>query len=183
MTPAAGETAILDRACAAMLALAAERPWRQITLRDIAAHAEVPLAELYPRAASKAVLLARLSAAYDLQVLASAETPSEDPHDRLFDAVMARVEAMEVDRPALTAMAKDMPGLALAPHFPRTARAILEAAGLEATLPRRAALTAVWIRVVQVWRDDEGALNRTMAEIDRKLKQMRARLNRIGAGF
>jgi hypothetical protein len=36
---------------------------------------------------------------------------------------------------------------------------------------------------VQVWRDDEGALNRTMAEIDQRLKQMRERLGRIRAGF
>jgi hypothetical protein len=44
-------------------------------------------------------------------------------------------------------------------------------------------MTLVWARVVQVWRDDEGALNRTMAEIDKRLKQMRARLARVGAGF
>jgi hypothetical protein len=44
-------------------------------------------------------------------------------------------------------------------------------------------MTLVWARVVQVWRADEGALNRTMAEIDRRLKQMRERLGAIGAGF
>jgi hypothetical protein len=44
-------------------------------------------------------------------------------------------------------------------------------------------MTLLWVRVVQVWRDDEGALNRTMAEIDKRLKQMRTRLGRIGAGF
>jgi hypothetical protein len=44
-------------------------------------------------------------------------------------------------------------------------------------------MIAVWARVAQVWRDDEGALNRTMAEIDLRLKQMRERLSRIGAGF
>lgn len=173
----------LDRACSALLALGAERPWRHITLRDIAAKAGLPLSELYPRAASKAVLLARLSARYDLAALATAETPSDDPHDRLFDATMARVEAMEPDRGALTTMARDLPGFALAPHFPPTARAILEAAGVEATPPRVAAMSAVWARVVQVWRDDEGALNRTMAEIDLRLKQMRTQLGRIGAGF
>jgi hypothetical protein len=37
--------------------------------------------------------------------------------------------------------------------------------------------------VVQVWRADEGACNRTMAEIDKLLKQMRTRLALIGAGF
>jgi hypothetical protein len=48
---------------------------------------------------------------------------------------------------------------------------------------RIAAMTAVWVRVVQVWRDDEGALNRTMAEIDKRLKLMRKRLGQVGAGF
>jgi hypothetical protein len=44
-------------------------------------------------------------------------------------------------------------------------------------------MALVWARVIQVWRDDEGALNRTMAEIDQRLKQMRTQLARIGAGF
>lgn len=174
---------ILDRACAAMLALAGERPWRHITLRDIAARAEILLSDLYAETAGKAVLLAHLSARYDAAALATAETPSEDLHDRLFDAVMARVEAMEPDRAALIALANELPRLGLAAHFPPTARAILEAAGVEATMPRLGAMIAVWVRVAQVWRDDEGALNRTMAEIDLRLKQMRERLSRIGAGF
>jgi hypothetical protein len=44
-------------------------------------------------------------------------------------------------------------------------------------------MTGVWTRVLQVWRDDEGALNRTMAEIDTQLKQIDQRLSRLGAGF
>jgi hypothetical protein len=96
---------------------------------------------------------------------------------------MARVEAMQPDRGVLIAIARDASALTLAPHFPRTARAILEAAGVAATPPRVVAMSLVWARVAQVWRDDEGALNRTMAEIDQRLKQMRSRLARIGAGF
>jgi hypothetical protein len=143
----------------------------------------VPLAELYAVAPSKAALLAHLSAQQDVAALGVAETPSEDPHDRLFDATMARIEAMQPDRDALISIARAASVVVLAPHFPRTARAILEAAGVEATPPRVVAMTLVWARVVQVWRDDEGALNRTMAEIDQRLKQMRTRLSRIGAGF
>ena len=44
-------------------------------------------------------------------------------------------------------------------------------------------MTVVWARTLQVWRDDEGALNRTMAEIDKRLRQMRERLRLVGAGF
>jgi hypothetical protein len=108
---------------------------------------------------------------------------SDDVHDRLFDATMARVEAMEAHREALRSMARGEGPLAIAVHLPLTARAILEAAGVTATPPRLAAMTLVWGRIAQVWRDDEGALNRTMAEIDKRLKQMRGRLGRIGAGF
>jgi hypothetical protein len=173
----------LDRAADALLQLAAERPWRDVSLRDIAGKAEVDFPDLYDLANSKWALLAHLSARFDHAALATAATPSDDVHDRLFDAAMARVEAMEPHRAALVAIARADSALMLAPHFPRTARAILEAAGVDATPPRLAAMTAVWARTAQVWRDDEGALNRTMAEIDKRLKQMRTRLGRIGAGF
>ena len=177
----AGE--VLDPAADALLSLAAERPWREIALRDVAEKAGVPFAQLYALANGKAALLAHIAARFDEAALATAATPSDDVHDRLFDAVMARVEAMTPHRDALIAMARGGAALALAPHLPRTARAILEAAGVDPTPPRLAAMTAVWARTVQVWRDDTGALNRTMAEIDKRLKQMRGQLGRIGAGF
>jgi hypothetical protein len=75
----------------------------------------------------------------------------------------------------------------MAPRIARTIRALLESAGLDTGgakgLARLAAMSLVWGRVIQVWRDDEGALNRTMAEIDKRLKDMRGQLNRLGAGF
>ena len=174
--------AILDRASDAMLALTAEKPWRDMTLRQIAEKADIPLPDLFDLAHGKTVLLDHLSARFDRAALATAATPSEDVHDRLFDAAMARIEAMEPHRAALLAIHGG--GLIpILPHLPRTARAILEAAGVDATPPRLAAMTAVWARVAQVWAADTGALNRTMAEIDKRLKQMRNRLDRVGAGF
>jgi hypothetical protein len=173
----------LDQAIDAALALAAERPWREVSLRQIAERAGVDFAELYAKAPAKPLLVLRLSQRLDRAALATAATPSDDVHDRLFDAAMARIEAMEAHRLALVSMARGEGPITLAPHFPLTARAILEAAGVTATPPRLAAMSLVWARVVRVWRDDEGALNRTMAEIDKRLKQMRGRLQRIGAGF
>jgi len=174
---------ILDAATDAALALAVERPWREISLRQIAEQAGVDFADLYAKAPGKALLVLRLSQKLDRAALATAATASDDAHDRLFDATMARIEAMEAHRAALLSMARGENPIALATYFPLTARAILEAAGVTATAPRLAAMTLVWGRIVQVWRDDEGALNRTMAEIDKRLKQMRERLGRIGAGF
>jgi hypothetical protein len=174
---------ILDKAVDAGLELAAERPWREVSLRQIAERAQVDFADLYGAAPGKPSLVLRLSQRLDRAALATAATQSDDVHDRLFDAVMARIEAMEPHRAALLSMARDENRIALATHFPLTARAVLEAAGVTATAPRLAGMTLVWGRVVQVWRDDEGALNRTMAEIDKRLKELRERLGRIGAGF
>jgi hypothetical protein len=174
---------ILEKAIDAALALAAERPWREVSLRQVAERAGVDFADLYAKAPGKPLLVLRLSLRLDRAALATAATQSDDVHDRLFDAAMARVEAMEAHRLALISMARGESPIAIATHLPLTARAVLEAAGVPATAPRLAAMTLVWARVVQVWRDDEGALNRTMAEIDKRLKQMRERLKRIGAGF
>lgn len=174
---------IVALAIDAALALAAEGSWREVSLRQVAEKAQIPLADLFARADGKQALLDRLSARLDAAALATAATASEDPHDRLFDAVMARIEAMEPYRAALTSIYHGTDALSLIPRFPRTARAILEAAGVAATPPRLIAMTAVWARTAQVWRDDGGALNRTMAEIDLRLKQMRERLGKIGAGF
>jgi len=174
---------ILDKAQDAALALAAERPWREVSLRQVAERAGVDLADLYALAPAKSLLVLRISQNLDHAALAVSADASEDVHDRLFDATMARVEAMEAHRAALRSMARGENPAALAAHLPLTARAILEAAGVTATAPRLLAMTLVWARIVQVWRDDEGALNRTMAEIDKRLRLMRGRLQRIGAGF
>lgn len=170
-------------ACAALLALAVERPWSAITLRDIAERSQIDLATLYRLAPSRQSLLDLIARRHDEAALATAATPSEDVHDRLFDAMMARIEAMEPDRAALVALAREVPRVRLASHYAHGARAILEAAGLTASPLRLAGTAAVLARVTAVWRDDEGALNRTMAEIDLRLKRLRSTLNRLGAGF
>jgi AcrR family transcriptional regulator len=177
---------VLDRAAAAALALAAERPWGEVTLKDIAQTAGVPLADLYVRAPGKRAVMDWLSGRFDLAALKNGNGEG-DAHDRLFDAVMRRLEAMEPHRaPLIAVRASEGIGPALA-RCPATARAVLEGAGIDASgtlgAVRIAAMVAVWGRVVQVWRADEGALNRTMAEVDRRLRQMRDNLKRVGAGF
>jgi AcrR family transcriptional regulator len=178
---------LIDRASDAALRLAADRPWGEITLRDIAREAGVSFAALYARAPGKAALLDKLSRRLDARALMQAESDdAPDVHDRLFEAVMARLEGMQPHRAAVIAIGR-AEGARLAPRFPFTARALLEAAGVDTGGVRGklriAAMTAVWARVLQVWRDDEGALNRTMAEIDKRLRQMRKRLNQLRAGF
>jgi len=178
----------LDRAAEAALVLAEDRPWAELTLREIAKAAGLSFAELYARAPGKSALVDRLSRRFDAEALAlSEDEDAPDAHDRLFEAVMARLEVMAPHRDALIAIARGEGPAAMAPRLPRTARALLEAAGIDTGgrkgLLRIAAMTAVWARTLQVWRDDEGALNRTMAEIDKRLRQMRGGLNRVRAGY
>jgi hypothetical protein len=177
----------LEAAVAAALILVEDRPWAQVTLRDVARTAGLSFAEVYALAPTKAALVAKLSRRLDRGALALIEgEEASDLHDRLFEAVMSRLEVMAPHRAALLAIALAEPA-AVAPNLPRTARALLEAVGIDTGgrkgAFRIAAMTGVWARTLQVWRDDEGALNRTMAEIDRRLRQMRDGLKRLGAGF
>ena len=175
-------------ACYAALELAAQRPWNDITLRDIAAAGGVDFADLYAATPGKAPLLRKIAAHLDQTALkAGAFDGSLDAHDRLFEAVMARLEAMGPHRAALLSIARSDGLAALAPRLPLTAQALLEAAGIDTGglrgPGRVAAMTVAWLAILQVWRADEGALNRTMAEVDRQLKTLRKRLNRVGLGY
>ena len=161
---------------------AGERPGR-----DVAREAGVSFAALYARAPGRRALLLALSARLDRQALEQAEgEDAPSPRDRLFEAFMSRLEVMAPHRDALLAVGRSE-GVALAPALPRTARALAEGAGVDTSGARGAlrvaALTGAWARTLQVWRDDEGALNRTMAEIDKLLTQADRRLARVGAGF
>lgn len=171
----------LDLAAAAALSLAAERPWREVALRDIARKSGVAFADLYELAPSKAAVMAHLARRFDHAALGI--EAEGDPHDRLFDAALARLEAMQPHRKALLAIAGAESPLDAARRAPATARALLEAAGIDATPPRLAAMGAVWLRLLAVWRTDGEAMARTMAEADKRLKQMRDGLKKIGSGF
>ena len=66
----------------------------RVALRDIARAAGVSFAALYARAPGKAALLDRLSKRFDHAALSAAEDdvpPDAEIHDRLFEAVMARL--------------------------------------------------------------------------------------------
>ncbi len=185
--PAADADQVLDRAVDALLALAADRPWSSISLKDVADRAELGFADLYARATGKAALIGRLSDRLDRAALRALEGDAQPAaHDRLFEAFMARLEAMEPDREVLIAIGRAQP-LQVAALLGRTARALAEGAGVDTSggrgALRLAALSRAWGRTLQVWRDDEGALNRTMAEIDKLLKRADGRLSRVGAGF
>ena len=180
-------TKIID----AMIALAAERPFNQVTLEAIAQHAGVPLATLRAAYDTRLDVLADFVRRTDERVLAGldADMAEEGFRDRLFDVLFSRLEALAPHKAAIenigAAACRD-PALALALNrIEILAMAwMLSAAGISATGPRglfRAqGLVAVWACVLRVWlADDDPALSRTMAALDRRLRQAEGVVTRV----
>ena len=147
----------------------------------------IALAELYDAFPGKDAILAgyarRLDRATLLDVEAGegADVEGEPARDRLFDAVMRRLDLMEPHKPAIAAILHDVTRDPLwaachAPGFLRSIDWLLEAADLRASrlrgMLRRTGLAAIYLDVLRVWlRDDSPDLARTMAALDRRLRQ------------
>lgn len=171
----------------AALRLAAERPWSQITLDDIAQSAMMPLAELRKEAHGKDHILALLIRAIDDDVLA--KTPvrpsSQGRRDRLFEVIMSRFDALAPYRSALRSILKDAgPSPIVARAGLRSMRWMLEAAGISTSGPggplRVMGLAQVYRSVLSVWvEDDDPGLARTMAALDRRLRRAEQTISSI----
>jgi AcrR family transcriptional regulator len=165
----------------ALMELAAERRFEDISVRDICKSAGVSLADFRDAFPSKGAVLAGFSRRIDRAVLAQngEELPDESARERLFDILMRRLEAMAPYREGVreaAAWLRREPAAALAMNqvVMSSMRFMLEAAGIEAEgaagLIKLQGLALAWARIVQVWLDDdEPALSKTMAELDRVL--------------
>jgi AcrR family transcriptional regulator len=172
------ENAVIDAA----LRVAARRSWRDVRLSDIAAEANLDLADLAKVTSSKADIVRRFSRRTDRALLDSLKTqPVEgEPHDRLFDVVMRRLEILTPHRAALASILEAPAGhptgaLMLAASAATTQRWMLTAAGLEEDGPggvvKQGGLACVYARALRVWlSDDDPGLARTMAALDRDLR-------------
>ena len=90
--------------------LAGERPWRDVTLTDIAEAADVNLVEVRRDFDSKAEILAAFVRAVDDAVLARApNAPPQSSRDAIFDVVMSRFDVLAPYRPALKSIAATWP--------------------------------------------------------------------------
>lgn len=167
------------RIIAAALRLAGERPWREVTLTDIAKAADVNLNEVRREFNSKGELLAAFVRAVDDEVLARARkrAAGQSPRDAIFDVVMSRFDVMAPYKPALASIAATWtldPALlcALSQSQAWMLRAAdIGADGLEGQL-RATGLGAVYSSVFRTWlKDDDPGLARTMAALDRRLRR------------
>ena len=172
-----------DKLIDAALALAAEKPWPRVTMTDIAAAAGVSLADAYDAFPCRAGLVAALISRHDRAMLAG-DDPSlaeESRRDRLFDAIMRRLEAMRLHKVGLKSMTsgavRDMDTiLAVGPSMITSAKWMLRAAGVSADGPigfvRSKAVLAVYAVTVRAFMDDESEdLSSTMATLDKALKR------------
>ncbi len=166
------------RIVSAALRLAGERPWQDVTLRDIGEAAGINLAELSELFSSKSEILGRFVRLVDREVLASspAPQPGESARDGLFEVIMARLDALEPYKAALKSIAGSGESeLSMVRPMLSSQGWMLQAAGIDSEGPvgavRTAGLASVYASVFRVWLDDDDpGLARTMAVLDRRLR-------------
>jgi AcrR family transcriptional regulator len=176
-------TVSTDTVLDAFLTLVADKGYREVTLRDVAAAADTGLADLYRRYPDKTALVAGVMARVDAAVLAGTPRqidPEETARDRLFDVMMRRFDALkphrETVRSIIRAARRDpLLALALAPTVRRSMAAMLEAASLSSEgvsgAVRQNGLLAIYTAVSRVFDSDDSAdLSKTMAALDGRLK-------------
>lgn len=167
------------------MTLAATRPWREIALRDIAEAAGTPMTALYGVARSKDDILDAVMTRLDKEASEGLELDrAASVRERVFDAAMARFDAMEKRRAGIVSIVREETarplGLALMwPRVLRTARWILELAGVDTAGAVGAARThgfaLMLAHATRAWlADDAGDLSRTMATLDRALRDLEA---------
>jgi AcrR family transcriptional regulator len=180
----------------ALMELAAERPWDEITLPLLAERADVSLTALRAAYDGRIAILADFVRRTDEQVLSAIdpEVAKEAPRERLFDILFSRFEALAPHKQAIRSLgraARRDPLLALELNRIVTISMgwMLAAANIPATggsgLIKAQGLAFVWARVMRVWLDDTDAgLARTMAKLDQELRRAERqviRLNRLAS--
>ena len=161
------------------LKLAAERPWHEISMRDIAEAAGIGLDEMRKQFGSKTQILTGYIRAVDDQVLKSLpqRDAGERPRDVLFEVLMARFDAMSPHKEALRSIADDTTvDSGLIGAMLNSQRWMLMAAGLDGDGPRgvvrSTGLASLFTSVFRVWLSDgDPGMARTMAALDRRLRR------------
>ena len=185
---------IKEKAIRAALALAADRSWHEISLRDIARKAKISLKTLHENFDDRLDILAAWIRRLDRAVLAAHEKddPEASPRDRLFDILMDRFEALNEQRGGAKSILRacridPKQDILLFPHLTRSMSWMLEAAGIDVNGPRGglriAGLTVVYLKTLWVWCDDDSAdLSKTMAALDRDLGRAENLAQTLGIG-
>jgi AcrR family transcriptional regulator len=180
-----------DRAIDALMTLAAQRPWSDISLGDVAEEAGLSLAQFRDAFPSKGAVLGGFSRRVDRIVLddTTADLAGESVKDRLFDVLMRRFDAMKPYKAALDsinawAMRDPLALSELNRLAVNSMRFMLEAAGGSSEGPlgpvKLQGLAMAWSRVFHVWLSDESEdLAKTMAALDTELERGKVLTQRL----
>jgi ubiquinone biosynthesis protein COQ9 len=163
----------------AALRLAAEKPWHDVAILDIAEAAGVSLVDFKKEFPSKTAILMGFSRAIDEVVLKAAtkRTPGSPARDALFEVLMARFDAMQPYRQGLCSIVgAGLPDMAMMQRLFSSQAWMLNAAGVPLNgvggTIRVFGLTSVYASVFRTWLDDDDAGQaRTMAALDRRLRR------------
>ncbi|WP_395667021.1 TetR family transcriptional regulator [Methylocella sp.] len=167
----------------ALLELAGERDWDDISISDVATRANLDLATFRDYFPSKGAVLAAFSRKIDKMVLAApdAALEGEPAKERLFDVLMRRFDALSPYKLGVEGVydwtRRDPIAAAAVNRLTvNSMRFMLEAAGLPSEggvgALKLQGLALAWARLLPVWfRDDDPGLARTMAALDRELKR------------
>ena len=163
----------------ATMKLAAERPWSEVTLREIAQSASLTMADLKKEVSSKAHIFGLFTSAVDKAVLAQAGEmdPAQSPRDNLFETIMNRFDAMQPYKAAIKSILKvPSPDPRLAQRLLSSQSWMLEASGISSYGPlggiKTVGLASVYLQVARIWLDDDDPdMAKTMAALDRRLRR------------
>jgi AcrR family transcriptional regulator len=176
--PASKREAIVE----ALMRLASDRPWSDIEVGDIAREAGVTLSEFRDFFPSKGAVLGAFSRMIDKQVLegTTEDLADEPPKERVFDVMMRRFDALTPYKAALRrisfALRSDPLSLAALNQVGlNSQRFMLAAAGISTEGPlgnlKIQGAVLVFARTMETWlEDDDPTLARTMARLDRELR-------------
>ena len=165
----------------AAMRLAATKPWRDLTMAEIAQNADMGLADLAKEVYGKLSIVSAFQKMVDEQVLKRARiitSKEESARDRVFDVIMTRFDVLQPYKAALRSIMADggvppLPGTI--GKMMRSQHWMLVAAGIQADGPagrvREAGLLAVYARAFREWlEDDDPGHAKTMAVLDRRLR-------------
>lgn len=170
-----------DAIIEALMELAGERSWEDITISDVATRANLSLADFRDLFPSKGAILAAFSRKIDRIVLEGTKDDllGEPAKERLFDVLMRRLDALAPYKLGLEGvfewvMRDPMAAAAVNRLEVNSMRFMLEAAGIDSEGPVGAVklqgLVVLWTRVLRAWfRDSDPGLAPTMALLDREL--------------
>lgn len=184
-----------DKIVRAAMTLARSRGWRDVTLADIADEAEVSLSALYGHFRSKTAILEAFIEAVDAEMLKQSKKPDMNApaRDRVFEVVMTRLDVLKPYREALRRIRGEARRGGAGSGTPRLLCAsassrkwMLAAAGVPADggrgCVRVTGLMCVYGKVMPVWfRDEDPDLAKTMAVLDRELRNGERWLKRFDA--